>query len=122
MEKELFDYVAQRAEILSTTAASKQSTKDAANAWKAAVAADSSDAAVEAATTALLDYMEGRPREIDGLIAFAEGPAVQLLGAETAAGMLEGAKARKAAGEKYCGCPACTAGSELLAKFGRIEL
>ena len=29
---------------------------------------------------------------------------------------------RKEAGAKYCNCPSCTAASELLAKFGRIEL
>ena len=56
MEKELFDYVAERAGILATADTSKQETKDAAAAWKDAVAADSSDAAVEAATTKLLDF------------------------------------------------------------------
>ena len=66
MEKELFDYVAERAEVLATSDASTQVTKDAAEAWKAAVAAD--------------------------------------------------------AGAKYCNCPSCTAASELLAKFCRIEL
>ena len=44
MEKELFDYVAERAGILATADTSKQETKDAAAAWKDAVAADSSDA------------------------------------------------------------------------------
>ena len=58
MEKELFDYVAERAGILATADTSKQDTKDAAAAWKDAVAADSSDAAVEAATTKLLDFLE----------------------------------------------------------------
>ena len=60
MEKELFDYVAERAGILATADTSKQETKDAAAAWKDAVFADSSDAAVEAATTKLLDFLEGR--------------------------------------------------------------
>ena len=60
MEKELFDFVAERAGILATSGTSKADTKDAAQAWKDAVAADSSDAAVEAATNALLDFLEGR--------------------------------------------------------------
>ena len=49
MEKELFDFVAERADILAVADTSKQETKDAAQAWKNAVAADNSDAAVEAA-------------------------------------------------------------------------
>ena len=119
MEKELFDYVAERAGILATADTSKQETKDAAAAWKDAVAADSSDAAVEAATTKLLDFLEGRPTTIDGV---APGPAKEMMGEEVAAKMLEAQLARKEAGAKYCNCPSCAAASELLAKFGRIEL
>ncbi len=122
MDKETFDYVAARADILENAGSSTQVTKDAATAWKAAVAADSSDAAVEAATMDLLDILEGRPTTIDGVIAFASGPAVEMLGAEAAAKMLEEQKERKAQGAKYCNCAACAAASELLAKFGRIEL
>lgn len=122
MDKELFDYVAQRAEVLSVSGASKQATKDAALAWKEAVAADSSDAAVEAATTKLLDFLEGRPSTIDGVVAFLEGPAKELLGEEAAAAGFEKQLQRKAAGAKYCDCEACSAATELLAKFGRIEL
>ena len=62
MEKDLFSYVAERAEVLATSDASTQVTKDAAEAWKAAVAADTSDVAVEAATKQLLDVLEGVPR------------------------------------------------------------
>ncbi len=122
MEKELFDFVAEHADILAAADTSKQETKDAAQAWKDAVAADSSDAAVEAATNALLDFLEGRMLGIDDLIAFAEGPAADIMGAEAAAGMLAGAKARKADGWKYCICEAHVAAAELLGKFGRIEL
>ena len=85
MEKELFDYVAERAGILATADTSKQDTKDAAAAWKDAIAADSSDAAVEAATNKLLDFLEGRPTTIDGVIAFAQGPAKEMMGEEVAA-------------------------------------
>ena len=122
MEKELFNYVAQRAEVLATSDTSTQVTKDAAEAWKAAVDADASECALEAATKALLDVLEGRPTTIDGVIAFAEGPAKQLMGEEAAATMLSEQLKRKEAGAKYCNCPSCAAASELLAKFGRIEL
>lgn len=122
MDKETFDYVAERADALEAAATSTQVTRDAAAAWKKAVVADNSDAAVEEATKQLLDILEGRPTTIDGVIAFAKGAAVEMLGAEAAAKMLEEQEQRKAAGAKYCNCPACTAASELLAKFGRIEL
>ncbi len=122
MEKELFDYVAVRADILSTAGSATQVTKDAAQAWKDAVAADDSDAAVEAATTKLLDILEGRPTTIDGVIAFLQGPAVDMLGEEKAAQALAAQQKRKEEGAKYCNCDACAAASELLAKFGRIEL
>ena len=89
MERELFDYVAKRADILAVAGSSTQVTKDAALAWKEAVAADGSDEAVEAATTKLLDVLEGRPTTIDGVIAFAQGPAVEMFGKEAADQMLE---------------------------------
>ena len=120
MEKELFDYVAERVDILAESGASTQVTKDAALAWRDAVAADP-DAADEA-TTALLDVLEGRPTTIDGVIAFAQGPAVEMFGKEAADQILAAQLERKAQGAKYCNCDACTAASELLAKFGRIEL
>ena len=44
------------------------------------------------------------------------------MGEEAAAAMLAEQLKRKEAGAKYCNCPSCTAASELLAKFGRIEL
>ncbi len=122
MEKELFDFVAEKANILANADTSTQVTKDAANAWKQAVAADSSEAAVEAATKQFLDVMEGRPTTIDGVIAFAQGPAKELMGEEAAAGFLAMQQQRKAEGAKFCNCEACAAASELLAKFGRVEL
>lgn len=122
MDKELFDYVAARADVLATADSAKQATKDAAIAWKEAVAADSSDAAVEAATAKFVDFLEGRPNTIEGVIAFLEGPAKQMLGEEAAAAGLAAQLERKEAGAKWCDCPACAAATEILAKFGRIEL
>ena len=122
MEKELFDYIAQRVDVLEVSGASTQVTKDAAKAWKDAVAADSSDEAVQKATDELLGILEGRPTTIDGVIAFAQGPAVAMLGEEAAANMLAAQQKRKEEGAKWCNCEACTAASELLAKFGKVEL
>lgn len=121
MDKELFDYVSQRVDVLAVSSASTQVTKDAAQAWKDAVAAGGQDAA-DATTEKLLDVLEGRPTTIDDAIAFAQGPAKEYFGEEAAAKMLAEETARKAQGAKYCSCEACTAASELLGKFGRIEL
>ncbi len=122
MDKDTFDYVAERADILATSGASTQVTKDAASAWKDAVAKDASDQAVEEATTKLLDILEGRPTTIDGVIAFAQGPAKEMFGEEAAEQILARQLQRKEQGARYCDCDACTAASELLARFGRIEL
>lgn len=122
MDKELFDYVSQRVDVLAVSSASTQVTKDAAQAWKDAVATDGQDVAAQA-TEKLLDVLEGRPTTtIDEAIAFAQGPAKECFGEEAAAKMLAQETQRKAQGAKYCSCEACTAASELLGKFGRIEL
>ena len=121
MEKELFDYVAERADILAVAGSAKQETKDAAVAWKEATAG-ADDAAIEAATAQFVDFLEGRPKTIDDLLAFFEGPAKELFGEEAAAQKLADGIARKEAGAKWCSCEACTAASEILAKFGRVEL
>lgn len=122
MEQATFDYIAPRVDILSASQASTQVTKDAALAWKEAVTADNSDAAVEQATEQLLDILEGRPTTIDGVIAFAQGPAKEMFGEEMAAQILAKQEQRKADGAKWCDCDACTAASEILAQFGRVEL
>lgn len=119
MEKELFDFVAERADVLSTSEASKQETKEAALAWKSAVEG-ADDEAVEAATATFIDFLVGRPNTVDGVIAFAQGPAVEMFGKETADQILATQMERKAQGEKYCDCEACTAAVELLSKFDRI--
>ena len=120
MEKELFDYVAERVDVLSVSGASKQDTQEMAKAWKDAVAAD--PAAAEAETEKLLDFLEGRMLGIDDLIAFVQGPGVAIFGEEGAANMLAAQQQRKEQGAKYCNCEAHAAAGELLAKFGRIEL
>lgn len=120
MEKELFDFIAERVDVLATADTSKQETKEAALAWKKAVAADPESA--DAETEKLLDFLGNRMLPIDALIAFLEGPAEKLFGAQAAAAMLAKQKERKERGEKYCDCEAHAAAGALLAKFGRIEL
>lgn len=117
MEKELFDFVAERCQILATTPAAKKETQEAAQAWL-----DAAEADIDAATEILLNFLDGRPKTIDQTIAFAQGPAVQMMGEEGAAQFLQATLARKEQGDKFCNCPACAAASEILAKFGRVEL
>ena len=116
MEKDLLDYTAQKVEELLAASSSSRQTLDAAQAWKDAIAAGED---ADAATTALLDAIDEHHTTIDELIAFARGHAKEMLGEDVAAGMLAHAQERKAAGEKYCDCAACTATHELLAKHGR---
>ena len=120
MDKELFDFVAERADILSKSDFSTQVTKDAAQAWKDAVAADAE--AADAATETLLNALEGRPTTIDGVIGFLEGPAKGMLGEQAADQGLASQRARKKAGANWCDGEACAAATQILAKFGRIEL
>ena len=113
MDKELFDFVAEHAGILSKSDFSTQVTKDAAQAWKDAVAADAETA--DAATETLLNAL-------DGVIGFLEGPAKEMLGEQAAEQGLAAQLERKKAGAKWCDCEACAAATQILAKFGRIEL
>jgi hypothetical protein len=119
MDKETFDFVADRAAVLAKSGASKQETQAAAQAWLDATAGADA-AAADAATNTLVDFLDGRPNAIDHVIEFAKGPAAQLFGEEAAAKMLAEQTARKEQGEKWCNCEACTAAVEILTKFGRI--
>ncbi|MDO5120246.1 MAG: 3-hydroxyisobutyrate dehydrogenase [Coriobacteriales bacterium] len=116
MDKELFEYTAQRVEELLAAPSSSQETREAAQGWKDAIAAGADE---DLATKVLLDILDRHHTTIDELIGFAEGPAKTLLGEEAAAGMLAHALEIKANGAKYCDCPACTASHELLSKHGR---
>ena len=124
MEKELFDFVAERAGILSASENSKQETKEAALAWKSAVEG-ADDEVIEAATDKLVDFLEGRPNTVEGVIAFAQGPAVGMFGKEVADQILAEQLERKEQGEKYCNCDACTAAGaarEVRPDLGRAVL
>lgn len=116
MEKELFDYTAQKVEELLAAGSSSQNTREACETWKKAVAEDTD---ADVATKALLDALDEHHTTIDELIAFASGAAKEIMGEEIAAAMLAHAEEIKAAGAKYCDCAACTATHELLAKHGR---
>ena len=65
--------------------------------------------------------MEADIMPIEGLISFAESDmGAKIFGTDGVKNVLLHAKERKAAGEKYCDCPACTACEALLAKKEEI--
>ena len=119
MDKELFDYTAQKVEELLAATSSSKETLDAAQGWKDAIA---SGADADEATKELLDILDRHHTTIDELIGFAQGPAKDIMGEEVAAGMLAHALQIKGEGAKYCDCAACTAAHALLAKHGRPVL
>lgn len=119
MNKELFDYTAQKVDELLAAPSSSQETRDAAQGWKDAIA---SGADADAATTELLDIIDRHHTTIDEALAFVRGAAKQVLGAEVAATMLAHELKRKEEGAKYCDCAACVATQKLLAKHGRPVL
>ena len=104
------------AQAFSTADTSKQDTKDAAAAWKTLLPPIARDAAVEAATNKLLDFLEGRPTTIDGVIAFAQGPAKEMMGEEPHK-MLGKHSSRARKGRQVLQLLPPAAASELLAKF-----
>jgi hypothetical protein len=69
----------------------------------------------KAAGKKLVAELEEDVASIDGLVGFLNSEhAVQVMGKDAAASMLAQAKKVKAAGGKYCFCPACTAGKAIL--------
>ena len=119
MDKELFDYTTQKVEELLAAPSSSQTTLEAAQGWKDAIAAGKD---ADEATKALLDAIDQHHTTIDELIGFASGAAKQIMGEEVATVLLARALEIKEKGAKYCDCAACTATHELLAKHGRPVL
>lgn len=70
-----------------------------------------------AETKKYIDELEEDILPIDGLIGFAESEhGIKVFGADAAKNISEHAKKIKAAGEKYCDCPACAAAVAILEK------
>lgn len=85
-----------------------------ANAWLDAVGTDNE----EAETKKYIAELEEDIMPIDGLIGFAGSEAgAAVFGAEKAKEVEAHAKEVKAAGGKYCDCPACAACEVILSKL-----
>lgn len=113
MEKQVLDYVMEKARELEDAPTCCGTLRAEAEAWLHAVGTDRE----KDETAAFLRELEADLVPIDGLIALAESETgAQIFGADAAKGVAEHAKKIKADGAKYCDCPACQAVEAILAK------
>ena len=114
MEKQILNEVIEETKKLIAAQSCSQEEKDAANAWLDAVGTDNE----EAETKKYIAELEEDIMPIDGLIGFAGSEAgAAVFGAEKAKEVEAHAKEVKAAGGKYCDCPACAACEVILSKL-----
>ena len=116
MSKETLEYVVAKAKELIAAPSCSAEAKEAAQAWIAAVGTDKQ--AEE--TKKFIAEMEEDIIPIDGLIAFAGSDMGAKVFGDAAKGVLAHAEEIKAAGAKYCDCPACAACEAILAKKDEI--
>ena len=111
MEKKILDYVTEKTNDLINAFSCSAEAKAAAQAWLAAVGTENE--AEE--TRKYIAELEADIMPLDNLIAFAGSEqGANYFGADKAKGIVDHAKELKAAGEKYCDCPACLKVSEIL--------
>ena len=113
MTKETLAFVTEKTKELAAAHSCCAELKEAANNWLAAVGTDKE----AEATKAYVAELEADIMPIDGLIAFAESDlGAKIFGAEMAKNVAAHGKDIKAAGAKYCDCPACAACEAILAR------
>ena len=114
MTQETLNYVVEKTKELMAAPSCSQEAKDAAQAWLDAVGTENE--AEE--TKKYIAELEADIMPVDNLIAFAESEmGAKVFGGEEAAkGVAEHGRQIKAAGGKYCDCPACAAVAAILEK------
>lgn len=113
MNKDVLDFVVEKTHELMNAASCSGEAKAAAQSWLDAVGTENE--AEE--TKRYIAELEADIMPIDGLIGFAESEAgSQVFGADVAKNVAAHAKEIKAAGAKYCDCPACAAVEAILEK------
>jgi len=114
MEKEVRDYVIGKTRDLLNAPSCCAEAKEAANAWLNAVGTDGE----ETETKKYISELKEDILPIDALIAFTESDAgIRVFGAEKAGKYHAHGIELKAAGAKYCDCPACSAAEAILGKL-----
>ena len=113
MDREVLDFVVKKTHELMDAASCSSEAKAAAQVWLDAVGTDR-----EAAETAkYIAELEADIVTVDGLISFAQSEAgASVFGADNAKNIAAHAREIKAAGAKYCDCPACAAAEAILEK------
>ena len=113
MDKNGLDFVVEKSKELMSASTCSSEAKAAAQAWLDAVGTDRE--AEE--TKKYVEELEADIMPIDGLIGFAESEhGAQVFGADKALEVAAHARENKAAGAKYCDCPACAAVEAILDK------
>lgn len=112
MNQEVLNYVVEKTHELIDAPTCSSEAREAAQAWLDAIGTEKE----AAETKRYFDELEEDLIPIDGLISFAESDSgAQVFGAE-APNVAAHAKEIKAAGAKYCDCPACEAVAAILEK------
>ena len=118
MSRETVNYVVEKTRELMAAPTCSAETKASAQAWLDSIGTDRE----AAQTQKYIAELEADIMPIDNLIGFAESEAgAKVFGGAEAAGQVAAhAKEIKAAGAKYCDCPACVAVAETLEKKGDL--
>ena len=112
MKKDLLDYVVEKTHEMMEAHSCSAEAKAAGQAWLDAVGTENEAQETEKYSAEL----EADIMPIDNLIAFAESEGGEKVFGDNAPGVAAHAKEIKAAGAKYCDCPACAAVEAILAK------
>lgn len=112
MKKEVLDFVAEKTKELIDAPTCSQEAREAAKAWLDAVGTDKE----QEETQKYIAELEEDIVTVDGLIAFAESEAGAGVFGEKAPEVAAHGREIKAAGAKYCDCPACAAVEAILSK------
>ena len=113
MDKDVVKYVVDKSHELINAPTCSPETRAAAQAWLTAVGT----ASEAEETRKYVKELEADIMPIDGLIGFAESDAgAAVFGTEKAKEVAAHAREIKAAGAKYCDCPACVAVEAILEK------
>lgn len=112
MKKEVLDFVAEKTKELIDAPTCSQEAREAAKAWLDAVGTDKE----QEETKKYIAELEEDIVTVDGLIAFAESEAGAGVFGEKAPEVAAHGREIKAAGAKYCDCPACAAVEAILSK------
>ena len=113
MNQNVKDFVSEKVKEMISAAFCCAELKAAGENWLNALGTDQEAEQTEK----LMAEIEMDIMPVDGLIAFAESPAgAQVFGADHAKEVAAHGKEIKAAGAKYCDCPACAAAEAILEK------